>query len=178
MWYLTFDDEPRLASHAEQVQSRLDATETLDAVPVPWLHLTLDHVGFVDSVPPPQVDRVVASVRATLRDWSPAPVAVGPVTTMEDAVVLEATGTDELHDRVRAGTGAALGQEPADEFRDFRAHVSLAYANQPCDAGEALARLGEVAERTVEVATPRLALATVTRKDRHYQWTEQERLPL
>jgi 2'-5' RNA ligase len=178
MWYLTFERQPGLASHAEQLQPGLTATEALDPVPVPWLHLTLDQVGFVDSVPPEQVDDVVESVRSTLRGWSPGPVTLGPVSTMGDAVVLDATGVDELQERLHAGTAAALDRDPDEEFREFRAHVSLAYANQPCDVDEALEPLGDAAGHQVVLDSPRLALATVTRKDGHYRWTERDEVPL
>jgi 2'-5' RNA ligase len=178
MWYLTFEGEPALAEHAQAVQSRLTVTEALDPVPVPWLHLTLDQVGYVDTVPPQQVDQVVDSVRASVRDWSPGPVTVGPVAPMVDAVVLEAAGVDGLHERVQAGTAAALGREPEDEFRRFRPHVSLAYSNQPCDADSALDGLDDAAARQVVLDTPRLALAAVTRRNRHYQWTERAEVPL
>jgi hypothetical protein len=76
MWYLTFEDQPELADLALRSHERLRRLGAVDLIPVPWLHLTLDEVGFVDAVGPEDVDRVVESVRAVLArdpDYEPLP---------------------------------------------------------------------------------------------------------
>lgn len=181
MWYLTFEQHPGLVELTERMHARLAGTPTVDLVPASWLHLTLEEVGFVDAVPPEQVDAVLASARSALEGWRPSPLTLGPVTAMADAVVLQAAADadlDELHRRLRAGTTAALGREPAHDPEGFWAHVSVAYSNGTCDAPAVLAPLGEVAAERVVVEAARLTLASVTRRDRHYQWTERGAIPL
>ena len=181
MWYLTFEDQPELADLALRSHERLRPLDTVDLIPVPWLHLTLDEVGFVDAVGPEDVDRVVESVRAVIADWRSGPIHLGPVTTMEDAVVLAATSAadlDELCGRLRTATTAVLARDPGYEPIPFWGHVSLAYTNQPCDAASVLAPLTALAGETLTVSVPRLTLAAVTRRDRHYQWSVRASLPL
>ena len=181
MWYLTFEDQPELADLALRSHERLRPLGAVDLIPVPWLHLTLDEVGFVDAVGLEDVDRVVESVRAVIADWRSGPIRLGPVTTMEDAVVLAATSTadlDELCGRLRTATTAVLARDPDYEPLPFWAHVSLAYTNQPCDAASVLAPLATLADQTLTVSVPRLTLAAVTRRDRHYQWSVRAALPL
>jgi 2'-5' RNA ligase len=181
MWYLTFEDQPELADLALRSHERLRPLAAVDLIPVPWLHLTLDEVGFVDAVGPDDVDRVVESVRAVIADWRSGPIHLGPGTTMEDAIVLAATSAadlDELCGRLRTATTAVLARDPGYEPLPFWGHVSLAYTNQPCDAASVLAPLATLAEETLTVSVPRLTLAAVTRRDRHYQWTVRAALPL
>ena len=181
MWYLTFEDQPDLADLALRSHERLRPLATVDLIPVPWLHLTLDEVGFVDTVGPEDVHRVVESVRAVIADWRSGPIHLGPVTTMEDAVVLEATSAadlDELCGRLRTATSAVLDRGVGYEPMPFWGHVSLAYINQVCDAASVLAPLAALAEETLTVGVPHLTLAAVTRRDRHYQWSVRASLPL
>jgi 2'-5' RNA ligase len=178
MWYLTFENQPELTALVTALQSPLTGIPALDLVPPAWVHLTVDQVGYVDSVPPEDVSAVTQSVRGALRGWSAEPLTVGPAYTMRSAVALAVAGVDGLYDRVHAATTAALGLDPTEEFRPFRAHVSLAYANRPSVARAVLDRLGDTADRQVVLGTPRLVLASVTRRDRHYQWTTREQLAL
>jgi 2'-5' RNA ligase len=181
MWYLTFEDQPGLADLALRAHDSLRGLESVDLIPVPWLHLTLDEVGFVDAMTSQDVDRVVESVRAVLEDWHVAPVLLGPITTMEDAVVLRAVSAadlDELCDRLRTATTAVLDRDVDHAPLPFWGHVSLAYTNQACDAASVMAPLTSLVDETLTVTVPRLTLASVTRRDRHYQWTVRASLPL
>jgi 2'-5' RNA ligase len=181
MWYLTFEDEPGLSDLAVRAHDRLRSLRTVDLIPAPWLHLTLDDVGFVDTLGADDVDRVVDSVRAVLEDWRSGPITLGPVTTMEDAVVLAAVSPADLGElcgRLRSGTSAVLDRDPGYEPLPFWGHVSLAYTNRPCDAASVLAPLAPLAGETLTVTVSRVTLAAVTRRDRHYQWTVRASLPL
>ena len=181
MWYLTFEDQPALADLAVRAHELLRPLETVDLIPVPWLHLTLDEVGFVDSLGADVVDGVVESVRAVLADWRSGPITLGPATAMEDAVVLAAVSPadlDELCGRLRTATSAVLDRDPGYEPQVFWGHVSLAYSNRACDAASVMAPLAPLTGETLTVTVPRLTLAAVTRRERHYQWTVRASLPL
>lgn len=181
MWYLTFESQPELTALTERAHTCLADVATVDLVPVQWLHLTLDEVGFVDTVPPDDVEAVVASVREAVGGWRVGPITLGPVRTMADAVVLQATsaaGLDQLCDRLRAGTTAVLDRQAAHDPEPFWAHVSLAYVNQTAESHAVMEPLAPVASANVRVTVPRLTLAAVTRRNRHYQWTERAHVPL
>jgi 2'-5' RNA ligase len=181
LWYLTFESQPDLARQAEQVQACLGDVALVDVVPAPWLHLTVDDVGFADELVPGQVEQVVASARASVAGWAPPPITLGPLAPMDDSVVLAAGPVPELvdlHDRLRAATSGVLGAGAASCLDDFRPHVTLAYLNDACEPEAVMGPLGPVAASQVVVAGPRLTLASVTRRDRHYQWTSCAQLTL
>lgn len=178
LWYFTFDSHPQLARTARLAQDRLRGVATVDTVPVPWLHMTLADVGFVDEVPPDDVDRVVETTRRAVDGWASPPITLGHPVPMVDAVVLPADPAPDLEDlcgRLRAATTAALGGAATSLLDEHPPHVTLGYLNSACAADEVMAPLERLTEEVV-VPSPRLTLASVTRRDRHYQWTARAEL--
>ncbi len=181
LWYLTFESEPDLSRQAEQVQAHLRDVSRVDVVPLPWLHLTLDDVGFVDELTSDQITTVVRAAREAVAGWVPPAMTLGPVSAMEDAVVLAAgpaPGLRDLRDRLRQATTQVLGPVALSVLDEFWPHVTLAYLNDACEPAEVLDPLAPVSGARVALAAPRLTLASVTRRDRHYQWTALVQLGL
>ena len=180
LWYFTFEEQPELAQWAGRAQEFLRLVTTLDVVPPQWLHLTFADVGFVDEMPPDQVDDVVNAARVALVGWTGLSITLGPVTTMDDAVVLGARDTPELRqlrDRIQAATASVLAPRALAEFVEFWPHVTLAYVNGDCERRDVLEPLGSMATDQFTVAVSRVTLAAVTRRDRHYQWTTRDVVP-
>ena len=59
-------------------QARLADLPGLDLVPVEWLHLTVQGIGFADEVGAGEVDRIVAAVRRRCAALAPLRVTLGP----------------------------------------------------------------------------------------------------
>ena len=70
-WHLTFTGQPDVARVARHYHSILRDLPGVDPVPVEWLHLTMQGLGFSDEVTPDQVDEVVAAVRGQLATLAP-----------------------------------------------------------------------------------------------------------
>ena len=181
LWYLTFENQPRLWQLAERLQRRLDGVSSVDPVPPPWLHLTVEDVAFVDEIAPRQVEDLVEAAASALVGWSAPPLVLGPVAAMSSALVLEAAPRQDLHDlrdRLRACTSVAVGPDNVRGPRHFAPHVSFAYVNARCDPHHVLEPIGDLGEERVVVSVPRLTLAAVTRRNRHYQWIARAALEL
>jgi 2'-5' RNA ligase len=181
LWYLTFEDQPRVREHAGHLQLAMRGSRTIDVVPQEWLHLTLDDVAYADEVSPDQVERLARSTQDAVVDFDLPPLDLGPAVAMPEALVLQATPRrplTELRDRLCALSAAALGRgkEPLNE--EFRPHVTLAYVNDDCPVRSVMDPLADLAPDTVRVTVPRLTLASVTRRDRHYQWRSRAVLAL
>jgi len=182
LWYITFTEPQHAELHrlTRAVHDGLADEPTIDPVPLPWLHLTLDDVGFEDRLGPGEVADVVAAVFARIGDLPPPRVTLGPVTTMADALVLAVepeAALVGLRDLLRSCTDAVLPGSTT-LLDEFWPHVTLAYANTPVTRARLMAPLSGlgIADRRVDVR-PHLTLAAVTRRDRHYQWTARAVVP-
>jgi 2'-5' RNA ligase len=181
MWYLTFENQPGLWHHAVRIQGRLATVTSIDPVPTPWLHLTVHDVGFVDETPPDRVDDLVQLARSATDGWRAPTLHLGPVSTMGTALVLRAGPVDrlsDLRDRLRACTAVAIGPDRAGGPRVFSPHVSVGYANGHSEVARVLEPIADLAEQQLIVSVPRLTLASVTRRNRHYQWVARATLDL
>jgi 2'-5' RNA ligase superfamily len=181
LWYLTFENQPRLRRTVERLQSRLVGVAEVDPVPPPWLHLTVEDVAFVDEIAPRQVHDLVETAASAMEGWSAPPLVLGPVAPMGDALVLEARPSErlqELRERLRASTSVALGPEKVRGPLEFRPHVSFAYVNACCDLRQVLEPMDDLLADRVLVSVPTLTLAAVTRRNRHYQWIARASLDL
>lgn len=178
-WYLTFEGQPELRSLSERVRPFLDGMSSVDTVPPQWLHLTVQDVGYVDEVPPDDIESMVDLATEAVGDLQSRPLTLGPVMPMRSAVVLSVHPADHLRGvrgRLRKEMAAVGMVVPGPDL--FRPHVSLAYLNRDCDARAVMDRLRPVRSLTTTIHGPRLTLAAVTRQDRHYQWTARAELPL
>jgi 2'-5' RNA ligase len=181
LWYLTFEDQPSVLEHAEQLESSLRTGTNLDVVPPKWLHLTVDDVAYTDEVSSTQVESLVQATRETVSDCLLPPLELGPVSAMSSAVVLPARPRSpllRLRERVQAATASVLGRDKPPLTRDFWPHVSLGYVNDECAQRSVMEPLDPADPDVVQASVSRLTLAAVTRRRRHYQWTTRAVLPL
>lgn len=77
-WHITFADQPaahRLVDHYARV---LDGLPTLDRVPLRWLHLTMQGLGFTDEVGHDDVEQIVHATRAHIAQLAPFTITLGP----------------------------------------------------------------------------------------------------
>ena len=174
-WYLTFERESALESLMAEIDPILGTRESVDPVPVRWLHLTLEEVG-----PPEEV--TAASKRSLLdeaadrtADIAPLRVSLGPVSTTRDAVVLQAgpaTALSALRQRLAAVTASVLGRRRENhDAACFRPHVTVGYVNRECERTGVVHGLDEsVPDLPREVVVPEVTLAAVTRRNGFYEW--------
>jgi hypothetical protein len=62
-WHVTFDDQPAVHRLAADYASVLSDLPTLDPIPVRWLHLTMQGIGFTDEVDRADVDAIADAAR-------------------------------------------------------------------------------------------------------------------
>lgn len=178
-WYLTFAGQESLRSLSHSIRPHLHRIAGVDAVPTDWLHLTVQDVGFCDELPEANVQTAVQAAARAIADLRARPLTLGPVTTMGSAVVLAGWPADHLRrlrNRLREAMAAVGLTVPGPD--EFRPHVSLGYVNRDCDERTVMERLRTVRDLTTTLHAPRLTLAAVTRRDRHYQWRSVAELPL
>lgn len=180
-WYLTFDHLPAVVDHATRAAAALEPLEHVDVPPREWLHLTLCEVGYRDEVDEGRLEEAIHGVRRALRDAPPVDFRLGPVNTLQDAIVLEAHPWDTLR-LLRAtvrGAMASAGIDPPQQGeRDFWPHVTIGYLNRCTDHRPLMEAVGATAHSATRARTDRLELVEVTRVDRHYRWLTRASLAL
>lgn len=180
-WHLTFDDAPDLHRLAREYAPALDIPG-LDVIPVQWLHLTMQGVGFTDEVPTAEIDAIAEAARDRFADLAPFDVTLGPTVTEPEVVRLQVTPAEpvaQVRLAVRAGIAEVWGADCVPEQdSDFIPHVSLAYSNSDGSA-EPILRAAKSVDITPAKATISAAqLIVLNRDNRQYQWTDYAVIPL
>lgn len=179
-WYLTFHTGAVAAAIGGEVLKALHAVPWLDPIPLEWAHVTLCDLGFVDEVPDGAVDCAFQELRRSLPELDLPELTLGPLTSMDDAVVLPLEPLDELRrleSVVRSVTEGVLG--PARELfhqHPFWPHLSLGYVNRLVTGDEVTTLPDRFNLRRSPLSVEQLTLAAVTRQHRHYQWSVQASL--
>lgn len=167
-FHLVFDGTG-MAHATAPVRHAIDGVEALDAVPPPWLHLTLTPIGFTDEVDPDAAAAVAADVFE----------GVAPTGSLSfDTVLLGSEGVllppqradwlDALVQRQRDAVDRHLG---AREWGAFHPHVSLAYANRAAPITDVAGALADPAREASGVeGRPTLAHLEQTCADHLYSW--------
>ena len=160
---------PDLTAATTLLRERVADLPAMDAVPAPWLHLTMTALGFTDEVDPDAADGVADEVFGGLR----------PADELSfDTLLLGAEGpllcpqpSAWLDEAVRVQREAVDRHLGVRSWRPFRPHVSLAYANDAVPIGDVADALAAPAEATEPFTVrPTLALLEQECSERVYRW--------
>lgn len=154
----------------------LEDLPTLDPIPVRWLHLTMQGIGFTDEVDRADVDAIVAAARDHCAELAPFAITLGPAQVDPEALMLPVRPAEPVA-RLRSTIRAVIadvrgaGHVPED-LDDFRPHVSLAYSNAAGPAAPIAQRLTARLVTSAETTVRRATLIDLNRDHRVYQWTD------
>ncbi|WP_407936524.1 2'-5' RNA ligase family protein [Lentzea tibetensis] len=96
-WHLTFEGQDDVRRLVTQYQDALTDVPGLDMVPLPWLHVTMQGVGFVDAVSESEVRAIVAAARARLAKIPPQTLTFHKPTIRPQAIALCPDPTEAVH---------------------------------------------------------------------------------
>ncbi len=169
-WHVTFRDQPTLQDLAARARTVLHDVPRLELVPGPWLHLTMQGIGFSEEVSGGDLAAITAAARSRLAAVSPAAVTIGPARVLDEGIGCDAHPAAALspaRDAVRAAIGDVWGPARVPGEADWWPHVSLAYAS--ADGQLALAGFDEAAAITVT----EIQLILLGRDGYRYEWETQ-----
>jgi len=175
-WHVTFEDQPAAHQLAADYAPVLDDLPTLDPVPVRWLHLTMQGIGFTDEVDRADIDAIVAAARNRCAAMAPFTITLGPARVDPEALMLPVRPTEQviaLRAAIRAAIADVWGPEKVPEnSHGFRPHVSLAYSNDTGSAESITQRLAAQPMTSADITVHRAALIDLNRDHRAYEWTD------
>lgn len=175
-WHFTFADQPSVHQLVDDYAQLLSTLPTLDPVPVRWLHLTTQGIGFTDEVSRGDVDRIVVAARNRCAELKPFSVTLGPSDVDPEVIFLPVrpvTPLAQVRDAIRDAIGDVWGQDNVPEPADgFRPHVSLAYSNAAGPIEPVAEAVSAYAARTAEVTVSSVSLIDLNRDNQAYEWTD------
>jgi 2'-5' RNA ligase len=186
-WHLTFGDQTISRGRAELgrvvggYRARLAGLPGLDLVPVEWLHLTVQAIGFADEVGPGDAERIVAAVRRRCAALAPLRLALGPAVLQAEGVwlpVAPAAAVRRVRAAVRAGIAEVWGATRVPEAAvGFTPHVSLAYSNTDGPDEPYAAALAAMPSRSATVELAAIQAISLGRDTHLYQWEALATVP-
>lgn len=175
-WHVTFDDQSAAHQLAADYAPMLKDLPTLDPIPVRWLHLTMQGIGFTDEVDRADVDAIVTAARDRCAELAPFTVTLGPARVDSEGLMLPVRPAEpvaRMRTTLRAAIADVWGPDNVPEDPDdFRPHVSLTYSNAAGPAAPIAQQLTAQKITSAQITVRRATLIDLNRDHRVHQWTD------
>lgn len=173
-WHITFEGQPELHRLVSTYQKALRNVPGLDLIPLRWLHLTTQGVGFVDKVGAEQARAIADAAGRRLTELFPIELTFQQLVIRPEALALPPSPVQALvavRDSIRDGIAAIWGKNGVPESGgQFDPHLSLAYVNVAGPADAALQALTSAIPDPVRVMVTKASLIVLHRSDHLYKW--------
>lgn len=172
-WHTIFHSSEQLRAHVAAYQEALQDFGFLDPVPLEWLHLTMQDIGFTDEVTRTELDKVLTSARGRLAGLGSFEIEFGAPSVWGEGVVICPTPTSvfgDIHHELREAISSALGSSRLTGSASFTPHVSLGYANDSGPTKPIASALAAVSPTPVKVEVSEISLLSLDRDTRVYKW--------
>lgn len=179
-WHLTFEGQHDFHQLVTEYQAQLADVPGVDLVPLEWLHLTIQGVGFTDEVSDADLDQVVTFVRRQLANLpSGLRVTFNRALVRNEAVALPPSPLEEVTEvrtAIREALADVWGVEHVPEpVTGFQPHVSLAYLDTNGPSTPFIEAIEKVRPQPVTIGASEAALIILNRDDRMYKWQTHAR---
>ncbi|HEU4947042.1 MAG TPA: 2'-5' RNA ligase family protein [Kribbella sp.] len=174
-WHITFADQPEIARLLASYRPVIDRLPGITPVPLQWLHLTMQGVGFTDRVDRRDVDVIVSAARARCAELGSFTATIGPARVDHETVLMPVRPVEplqELRNTIRTAIADVWGPDAVPEYPGLRPHVSLGYWHQSGPAAPRRDVLASSSEHTAEVRVKAISLIELNRDRRMYEWQE------
>ncbi|TCO49480.1 2'-5' RNA ligase [Kribbella antiqua] len=175
-WHITFDGRPEIAALHASYADLVNDLPGFTPVPLEWLHLTLQGVGFTDRVPDADLADIVEATRSRVITLDSFPVTIGPAVLDPETIKLPvrpAEPLQHLRDLTRAAITDVWGDDAVPELPELNPHITLAYSNQTAPAAPLTARLAAHPPHATALSITSLTLLSLTQTNHLYHWTPQ-----
>jgi hypothetical protein len=146
----------------------------LTPVPVQWLHLTMQGVGFADKLTQEDLDPIVDAAQRRLAQLDPIEIRIGPAIVDVESLQLPVEPVDRLR-RLRAQLRAAItdvwGRDSVPSLPELDPHISLGYWNQDATAQPLKQRAEALGGGIAKTEISHASLINLNRDHHCYAWT-------
>jgi len=180
-WHVIFPDDAVLTDLHGAYQRLVGSLPGITPVPVQWLHLTLQGIGFADKVPQADLAPIIEAAQRRLEHFRPFEIKLGPAVVDVESLQLPVTPVDRLR-RLRAQLRAAVtdvwGRDSVPTLPELDPHVSLGYWNQPAPPAPLCQLVNALPGSTATTDLTRVTLLNLNRDHHQYEWTPHATLDL
>jgi len=173
-WHYPFEAQRELHELVSAYQEALAGVATLDPVPLQWLHLTVQGLGFIDEIDARDLAEIDAAVARHLKELPIAEVTFDRPVIRPEAIALPPAPVallTEAKAAIRRGIGEVWGHDNVPEqLEGFQPHVTVAYSSGEGDVGEIISRLEAVDAMPARVQLRPPRRITLQRDHRIYEW--------
>jgi 2'-5' RNA ligase len=180
-WHVIFPGDSVLADLHASYQGLVGSLPGITPVPVQWLHLTLQGIGFADKVPQADLDPIIEAAQRRLEQFQPFAIKLGSAVVDVESLQLPVAPVDRLR-RLRAQLRAAItdvwGRDSVPALPELDPHISLGYWNQVAPAEPLRQQVDSHSGRGATTDISRVSLINLNRDHHRYEWTTYASLPL
>ncbi|MGW1678002.1 2'-5' RNA ligase family protein [Saccharopolyspora sp. NPDC002376] len=181
-WLLPLADQPGLRKLVNDYQYALRDLPGFDLVPLEWMHILIQEVGFADEIDEARIEPLVAATRKRLEAVLPLTLAFHHAVVQPESLSLPAEPQStviELRNAVREALADVLGESAVlPEPEDVDKHVSLAHSTTDGPAIFAVATLSGTAVDPTTAKIPSLSLVKLNRDHSSPEWEKVTEVPL
>jgi 2'-5' RNA ligase len=172
-WHVTFEGRPEIAALHASYADLLNDLPGFSPVPLEWLHLTLQGIGFTDRVPESDLADIIDATRLRISNLGSFPITVGPAVLDPEAIQLPVHPVEplqQLRDLTRAAITDVWGDDAVPELPELNPHITLAYCKHNAPAAPITTRLLARPAHSTALSITDLTLITLTRTHHLYHW--------
>jgi 2'-5' RNA ligase len=169
----TIDGADQVQRLVREYQAAVSDLGGLDSIPVKWIHLTVQGVGFVDEVDERDVEAVLAAARQRCAELAPFELTFERAIVSDEGIMLPGapiTPAAALRRALRAGIGDVWGEAGVPEGEAFIPHVSVAYSSASGSAARFVQAVEASTPQPATVAVRAASLIVLDRDARMYRW--------
>jgi 2'-5' RNA ligase len=173
-WHLTFDGQHDLHRLVTEYHQVLRDVPGLDLVPIPWLHITMQGIGFVDEVSDTDRDAIIKAANRRLAIISAPTVTFRHVTIRPEAVTLyphPAESVRAIRAEIREAIADVWGTSHVPETADkYQPHLSIAYVNSEAESSHVAETLSVKNYDPVRLVLKFASCIAIQRANHLYHW--------
>ncbi|RKT82888.1 2'-5' RNA ligase [Saccharopolyspora antimicrobica] len=181
-WLLPLSDQPGLRKLVNDYQYALRDLPGFDLVPLEWMHILVQEIGFTDEIDEARIEPLVAATRKRLESVLPLTLAFHHAVVQPESLSLPAEPQStiiELRTAVREALADVLGEAAVPpEPEDVDKHVSLAHSTTDGPAIFAVATLSGTQVEPTTAKLPTLSLVKLNRDHSCSEWEKVAEVPL
>lgn len=181
-WHLTFDGQDELHRLVTTYQDALADIPCLDLIPIPWLHLTMQGVGFTDEITPADAGAIADTAARLLTELEPVELTFHRPVMRPEAIALApapVTPLSLIRLTIQQAIARVWGTEAVPETGNtFEPHLSIAYVNTDGPAGTVRQAIAKVKAQPITVTIAGASLIVLRRDGHSYRWRTLNRAPI